>query len=426
LAIKEEPAGAFQEHSRGFWIKRQNMSKISEVNVQSESLTYGETLRRNSYRIFFPLGIVAGLMGVGVWAMWTMGYPVDNIKLLHITLQSQGFLTFFVVGFLMTAFPRFSGTDSATLSEIGVALGAALVFLIAAFLREWQISQFAYLVLLATVPMFAGRRIAKRTKDLPASFLLLGFGLIHAFLGAIFSLVTNMGEQNLYLFTVGRQMLQVGFLLCMVLGITAKLAPFLTGYTDEPGCQDSGGRFCLTRSSEIIAHGLAGALLLFSFFIEPFWPRLAFAVRATITTVHFLLFAKIGRPLRKQTATIVFFWTSCWMIPLGFWTVFFLPIYKVAALHIVFIGGYSLMIFSFGMLVVLSHSGRAALLNGKLWTLKTVGVLALLALGFRLSADFIPNHNMVLLHYASGFWVVSALAWLLYAFPKMRGAHHQH
>ena len=394
--------------------------------MAEQALSRWETLRRNPFRIFFPLGIVAGLLGVGHWALWTIGYPVGNIKLLHLTLQSQGFLTFFVIGFLMTAFPRFSGTDSATLPEIGAALFGGLIFLVAAFLREWRISQIGYLLLLFTIPIFAGRRISKRTKDLPPSFLLLGFGLLHAFLGALLSIATNMGEGSVYLFSVGRQMVQVGFLLCMVLGITAKLAPFLTGYTDDPGCDEGRGRFCLPRSSEIITHGVTGALLLFSFFLEPYWPRLAFGLRATLATLHLLLFAKIGRPLRKKTATIVFFWISCWMIPLGFWLAFFLPQYRVAALHVVFIGGFSLMIFSFGMLVVLSHSGKAALLNGKLWALKTVGVMALLALGFRLSADFVPNGYMVFLHSASGFWIVGALIWLLYAIPKMRGAHHEH
>jgi uncharacterized protein involved in response to NO len=114
------------------------------------------------------------------------------------------------------------------------------------------------------------------------------------------------------------------------------------------------------------------------------------------------------------------------MIPLGFWLAFLLPNYRVAALHVVFIGGFSLMIFSFGLLIVLSHSGRAKLLNGKLWTLKTVGGLALLALGFRIAADFIPERYMTFLHYASGLWVVAAVVWLIYAIPKMRGIHHEH
>lgn len=389
-------------------------------------LSTTETLRRNPYRIFFSLGIVAGLLGVGHWALWTVGVPVNSIKLLHMTLQSQGFLTFFVVGFLMTAFPRFSGTDPAKVSEIAVALSGGLIFLTGDMLRNWRVSQIGFLIMLAVVPFFAGRRLAHRTKDLPPSFLLLGFGLLHAFLGTIFSLISHMGETNLYLFVVGRQMVQVGFLLCMVLGVTAKLAPFLMGYTAEPGCEDGFSIFHLPRKKEIVTHGLVGAAILGSFFLEPYSLRGAMGLRAIFSTVHLLWFAKIGRPLIKRTATIFLFWISCWMIPLGFWLAFLLPAYRVAALHVIFIGGFSLMIFSFGMLVVLSHSGKAALLNGKLWVLKTVGVLVLTALALRLSADFFPNKYMALLHAASGFWVLGAAVWLIYAIPKMKGAHHEH
>ena len=385
-----------------------------------------EALRRNPFRLFFPLGIIAGCTGVGHWAMWTIGYPVADIKNLHLVLQSQGFLAFFVIGFLMTAFPRFSGTNPASLPEIFVVLGGSILFLMGAFFRHWSLAHLGTLIMLATIPMFAVRRLAHRTKELPPSFLLLGFGLFQAFLGAIFSLATNMGQSSVYLYSVGRQMIQVGFLLCMVLGISAKLAPFLMGYTDDPGCEDETRMFCLSRRSEIIAHGFSGLLILASFFLEPTFQRLSFGMRAAVATIHLIFFAKIVRPLRKRTATIFFFWLSCWMVPLGLWLAFFLPQYRVASLHVVFIGGFSLMIFSFGLLVVLSHSRRAALLNGKLWALKSIGGMVLIALGFRVAADFFPAKYMAFLHNASGFWVLAALVWLFYAVPKMRGFHHEH
>jgi uncharacterized protein involved in response to NO len=383
-------------------------------------LSIAETLRRNPYRIFFPLGIVAGLLGVGHWVLWTIGIPVESIKLLHMTLQSQGFLTFFVIGFLMTAFPRFSGTDSATIAEMAAAFIGSLIFLTGELSRNWALSQTGFLITVAIIPVFAGRRLANRTKDLPPSFLLLGFGLVQAFLGGFFSLASHMGDTNLYLFSVGRQMVQIGFLLCMVLGVTAKLAPFLMGYTAEPSSKNAASK------NEIIVHGIVGASILGSFFAEPIFPRMAMGLRAVLATLHLLWFAKIGRPLKKTTATIVFFWVSCWMIPIGLWLAFLLPAYRIAAVHVIFIGGFSLMIFSFGMLVVLSHSGKAALLNGKLWVLKSACTMALLALGFRLAADFFPEHYMVFLHSAGGFWVVAGTLWLGYAVPKMKGAHHEH
>ncbi len=391
------------------------MERLTKLKV----LSVLDVVRWHPYRIFFPLGILAGLLGVGDWAFWTMGYTIHDVKNLHLILQSQGFLTFFVVGFLLTAFPRFSGTFPASLGEIGVVLGGSVLFLSGVLFRIWTLAHAGSLLMLIMIPVFAFRRLLQRTKDLPPSFLLLGIGLFHALFGTIVSLFTNMGETHSQLYSVGRQMIQVGFLTCMVLGITAKLAPFLMGYTSDPGCEDGNRKFCLSRTTEIVVHGITGLLILVSFFFEPDFHRLAYGIRAVVVTFHLIFFAKIGRPFLKKTATIFFFWLSCGMIPLGFWLTFFLPQYRVAALHIVFIGGFSLMIFSFGLLVVLSHTGKAALLNGKLWALKSVGALALTALGFRLAADFIPERYMIFLHNASGFWVVAALVWLVYAAPKM-------
>ena len=389
-------------------------------------LSMADIVRRNPYRLFFPLGIVAGLLGVGPWILWSIGLPVSEIKNLHVTLQSQGFLSFFVVGFLLTALPRFSGTEKATLSEILVALTGAIVFLIGALNRRWTMAHIGTFVLLSVIPIFAGRRLQHRSKELPASFLLLGVGLLHAFLGTIFSLVTKMGAANPILFAVGRQMIQVGFLLCMALGVTAKLAPFLMGYVAEPICEKGAFALRLIRSKELAAHATAGLLILASFFLAPFFPSVAMALRAMVVTAHLLLFARIGRPILKKTAVIFFFWISCWMIPLGLWVATLFPLYAVAGLHMTFIGGFSLMIFSFGMLVSFSHSGRAELLNGKLWSLKSVGTLIGLALGFRVAANVFPGHYVSFIHSASGFWVIGAALWLITVVPKFRGISHDH
>jgi uncharacterized protein involved in response to NO len=72
------------------------------------------------------------------------------------------------------------------------------------------------------------------------------------------------------------------------------------------------------------------------------------------------------------------------------------------------------MIFSFGSLVVLSHTGRAALLSGPLRPIKLVGLLTLAAAAARVSADFNPDRYKAILHLSSGLWVTGALVWLGY------------
>ncbi len=61
------------------------------------------------------------------------------------------------------------------------------------------------------------------------------------------------------------------------------------------------------------------------------------------------------------------------LIGVGLWVGFLWPQFRIAALHIIFLGGFSLMIFSFGMLIVLSHSAKAALINSRLTPMKFIG-----------------------------------------------------
>lgn len=372
-------------------------------------------LRLNPFRLFFPLGVLFALIGVGEWVFWSVGWSIPAVSFTHASLQAQGFLACFVVGFLMTAFPRFTGTDPATLVEIGAGIVAALAFLVATLAQHFAAAQVCFLALILTLMTFAIRRFPHRSKPLPPSFLLMGFGFLHALTGPVLVLVSGMGDKNLDLYTLGRQMTQLGFLLCMVMGITGQLAPFLMGYTADP---EQGDDFRKGRVAFVI-HGLCGALLYASFWLIPWVERPAYLLRAVVVTVHLLLFARIARPVLKRTALIYFFTLSMWLIPVGLWTSALHPVYRIAALHFVFIGGFSLMIFSFGQLIILSHSQQAALLNGRLIPLKIVGSVVLAAMGMRVAADYFASAYMRLIHLSSGLWVLAALFWLVNLWPKM-------
>lgn len=377
-----------------------------------------QSLRSNPFRLFFPLGVLFALIGVGEWVFWSIGWTIPAVSFTHASLQAQGFLACFVVGFLMTAFPRFTGTEPAALYEIGAGFLAALVFLGTTLWKEFAAAQVCFLALISTLMFFAIRRFPHRSKPLPPSFLLMGFGFLHALTGPVLVVISGLGDKNIELYTLGRQMTQLGFLLCMVMGITGQLAPFLMGYTADP---EQGDDFRKGPTAFLI-HGICGALLYISFWMIPWMERPAYFLRAVVVTGHLLLFARITRPVRKKTALIYFFTLSMWMIPVGLWTAAFLPVYRIAALHFVFIGGFSLMIFSFGQLIVLSHSREAALLNGRLIPLKIVGSIVVAAALMRVSADFFGGAYMLLIHLSSGLWVLAALFWLVNLWSKMFGS----
>ncbi len=386
---------------------------------RDEQFSWWRTLPFNPFRLFFPFGIVFGVIGVGHWVLWSVGWKIPNIALAHASLQTQGFLSAFVVGFLMTAFPRFSGTWPAKKLEIAVTLIAATSFLVATLEHHWLAAQLFYLALMGTLVLFAASRVPHRMKPLPSSFLLLGFGFLHALLGPALIVVSRFGISNFALFSSGRQMVQVGFMLCMVLGVTGKLAPFLFGYVDDPESEADRPSPLRTGKIAVALHGLTGAGILVSFFLDNLNPTIGAGLRAVLATMHLFTFARIGRPLRKKTTLMYFFYISTWMIPLGLWGGFFWPSFRIATLHVVFLGGFSLMIFSFGMLIVLSHSAKAALLNSRLIPMRVIGVSVLVALAFRLLAELVPSRYMLMIHMSSGLWVLAALIWGGVTLPKI-------
>src|SRR5262245_51371283 len=63
------------------------------------------------YRIFFPLGLALGLTGVSVWPFYYFGVTEGYSGRTHAFVQICGFLYSFAAGFLLTAIPRFTGTQ---------------------------------------------------------------------------------------------------------------------------------------------------------------------------------------------------------------------------------------------------------------------------------------------------------------------------
>jgi len=64
------------------------------------------------YRILFPLGILLGVMGVSIWPLYYFGITEGYSGRAHAFVQTDGFLYAFIAGFLLTAIPRFTGTEA--------------------------------------------------------------------------------------------------------------------------------------------------------------------------------------------------------------------------------------------------------------------------------------------------------------------------
>src|SRR5215467_4086081 len=88
------------------------------------------------YRLFFPLGIILGTMGVAIWPLYYYGVTPGYSGRAHAFVQTDGFLYAFIAGFLLTAVPRFTGTEAPSLS-VQYALAAIILGCAAAFEFEY-------------------------------------------------------------------------------------------------------------------------------------------------------------------------------------------------------------------------------------------------------------------------------------------------
>src|SRR5438034_7409234 len=91
------------------------------------------------YRIFFPLGIVLGAMGVSIWPLYYFGLTEGYSGRAHAFVQTDGFLYSFILGFLLTAIPRFTGTQPPAL-----AVQYALAAVVAASAVAFEFQFFAF------------------------------------------------------------------------------------------------------------------------------------------------------------------------------------------------------------------------------------------------------------------------------------------
>jgi hypothetical protein len=108
-----------------------------------------------------------------------------------------------------------------------------------------------------------------------------------------------------------------------------------------------------------------------------------------------------------------FAWAAVWLIPVGLAASGLFPEYRVAALHIVFIGGFGLLAFAIATHVSLTHLGLEELALGRPPAIAMLGVCFALALAGRLAADA-SNSYFDHLGWAALWWIAGSAAWLAF------------
>jgi uncharacterized protein involved in response to NO len=216
-------------------------------------------------------------------------------------------------------------------------------------------------------------------------------------------------------------LLYQGFVLCLVLGVGAFLLPRILQLPSSVELPDTRELSPAWKCRAAFAAGV-GVMLLASFFIEVFAlaPRVAGVMRflAAGAFLAVEIPAHLGATgaagvTRGIRLALVF-------LLLGLFFPVFWPWQRVAGLHLVFIGGFTLMAFAVATRVVLGHSGHSSLLSRPVVSLQGAALLLVVAAVFRVIGDFDLVARGHLLSVASYLWMIAAALWGWAVLPKVQ------
>ncbi len=369
-------------------------------------------VREEPYRVFFPLGMVASMVGVMMWPLWYAHwigyYPIEA----HTRMMIECFMGAFVIGFIGTAFPRLAGNRSWFGAELSLML--ILWFSCAASHATGHVAAGDTAFCAMMVALFlgmAGRWLLGNRDTPPPGFILSLTGILGACAAAGYLAGNNIPGTNAE--RCAKLLLFQGFLLLPLMGIGPYVLPRFFGLSSSHSFDDSprppAGWWLLVAKA-----GTAGLLVLASFAMELIEsPLTGQLLRAGVVTTWFILetpLLRIGK--LSSTPGNAVRWALCGLAA-GITSAAFTPQARVGSLHLFFASGLGLFTLAVGARVVLGHAGRHDLLTGKIIWLRWVVGLVVLAAFTRFTADFLPKVRISHQIYAAWTWALAASIWLI-------------
>lgn len=373
-------------------------------------------LRSEPFRLFFPLGVLLGWVGVGHWLLYAIGVADSYSCVRHGLLQTQAFLMAFAMGFLWTALPRRLSAPAASSLEIGLATTALVATTVLLVADRWVLAEFGYLALFGMLLQFAVRRFANGSahRRPPAAFVLVALGAAQGIAGATLIVARLSFEAPAWTTSFGALLVEQGVFLCFVMGIGGLVLPLMGGAA-PPADLGSSPR----ETWKAFGYLALGLTLFASLVAEQLGaPREGQIVRGLTVAVGLGIGGGAWRLPAKPGLHRRLVWLAAWLTPTGLLVAGLFPDYRVPALHILFIGGFSLMTFGVATHVSLSHigSGEAALGSPRWVMALAVGIV--LAMMARVAADMSETYFQHL-GWAAALWMTSSAIWLACLAPRL-------
>jgi uncharacterized protein involved in response to NO len=386
---------------------------------QSRPITWAD-LGREPFRVFFPEGVLAGIIGVGFWPLHFGGIVQLYPGQAHARIMAYGLFGAFIVGFLGTAMPRMLSAPALSAGNV-LLLFALHLSTVAAYATQKLVwGDRLFLVLLCTFEFLMLRRARHRQDMPPPGFVLVGLAFLCVTAGtALAAFQPGEEESAVYWVNLQRLLSYQGFVLLPILGIGPFLLPRFFGLPsphDFPEMRRP-NRAWFAKAALALA---AGGLIVGSFFVElKGWFRSAHAIRFATTLAYMALEFPFSRAPKFGNALGASLRIAFLALVSGFLCIALFPGFRVSLLHLTLIGGFAVITFTVATRVVFGHSGYGQRLQGpNRWLLIAVALM-LAGMATRISADFWPK--ILVSHYIFGaiIWISGVLVWAMNVLPKV-------
>lgn len=374
------------------------------------------------FRLLFPIGTLLGLIGIALWPLFVWHLFPTYPGVLHARIMIEGFVTTFIVGFLGTALPRLLDTPCVTLRE-SLLFAFFLPGVVLLHLTGHTLAgDILFILTLLTFVLVLLFRIRIRKDNPPPAFLLVGSGMASGLLGAgiLISVQFSPSTFPTWVFALGRLLLYQSFVLLPVLGVGAFLLPRFFNLPNRQSLPES-LQFSPEWKQRARFALLCGLIILTSFFLEA-WGifRIAYALRAAGILLYFYHELPFHQTKSMAGSLAMGLKIALASLPLGYALMALFPEHALTFLHVVFITGFSLLIFVVASRVLFGHSGQPEKFQSTLWSIVLLSAILPLAMLTRISADWLPELRFDHYAYAAVVWILGVGFWAFTILPTVR------
>jgi hypothetical protein len=374
------------------------------------------------YRILFPVGILFGVWGTAVWISYWLGF-IDFPSRIHSDLMMSGFMFSFISGFLMTSMPKYLGSKKFLTVDLFIISFILMGLFFSAVFELRIIFQFLSFLGMLYLGYFVIFRFFNRTHQIYPNFIYLIVGLLFASVGTGILFFSDILKLDFQLIRLAKLFFYQGTIISLIVGVGSTLIPVLLGYGNQNVISYSVGERSLFQ---VYLQSVTGIIWLFlflfisSFFIEIYVNYIAGTLlRALVISQIIIKTWKIFQFPFANSKLSVSIWITGVMLILSLWISVFFYIYKVHAIHMLFISGFGLLTILVASRITLAHGYHGFHLEVNSNLLYYLTFLIILAALTRFSAIFFPEFYTEYLAYAGILWVFALLVWAGFFLKKL-------